>query len=244
MQAVRRGMMMALLSAALMVMPAIAQAQGYTPPNYPPPADMQTWLASTEHQGTLPIGTTITTSNWSQYKQFMTLGLTTLFDGRYFWKIPSDAQLAVGPTVVLPLPKTYLEYTEKYGSQTSIGTTADGRHYIRNYQGGMPFPDAFSNKPDPTKGYKLLADDYLSWVPDLYAQPFNHPGVSCTQDRFGNIACTTIVWIYTQVGWNTDPGVPHDYPQASGAWFTQWFEIVTPEQSRYTTNLTVFYKDP
>jgi hypothetical protein len=223
---------------------AAARAQGYTPPNYPPPADMQTWLSATEHQGTIAPGTTITTSNWQQYKQFMTFGLTTLFDGRYFWKIPSDAQINVGPTVILPQPKTYLEASEKYGSQTAIGTTADGRHFIQNYNGGMPFPDAFSSKADPAKGYKILADDYLSWVPDLYAQPFNHPGISCTQDRFSNIACTTIVWIYTQVGWNTDPGVPRDYPQAKDAWFTQWFEIVTPEQSRYTTNLTVFYKNP
>jgi hypothetical protein len=35
--------------------------------------------------------------------------------------------------------------------------------------------------------------------------------------------CTTLVWIYTQVGWNTDPGVPQNYPQAGDAWFTQRF---------------------
>ncbi len=233
-----------LAAGILMAMAKSGFAQGYTPPSYAPPADMQQWLADTQNQGALAPGVTITNQNWRQYKQYMPFGLLTLFDGRYFWKIPSDAQIQVGPTIILPQPKTYLEASEKYGGQTSIGTTPEGRHYLINYHGGMPFPTAFDGKPDPEKGYKILADDYLSWVPDLYAQPFNHPGISCVQDRFGNIACTTIVWVYTQVGWNTDPGVPQNYPQAGDAWFTQWFEVITPEQSRYTTNLTVFYKNP
>ena len=37
-------------------------------------------------------------------------------------------------------------------------------------------------------------------VPDLYVQRFEHPGLSCTEDRFGYIAWTSPVWIYTQVG--------------------------------------------
>jgi hypothetical protein len=222
----------------------IARAQEYAPPTYQPPGEMQQWLKDTENQSMVAPGTTITPQNWQQYKQYMTFGLMTLFDGRYFWKIPSDAQIPVGPTVILQQPKPYMEASEKYGSQTSIGVTTNGHRFVKNYVGGMPFPDAFSNKNDPAKGYKILADDYLSWVPDLYAQPLDHPGVSCTQDRFNNIACTTISWIYTQVGYNTDPGVPQNYPQAGDAWFTQWFEVITPEQSRYTTNLTVFYKNP
>ncbi|MGH8012553.1 MAG: DUF1329 domain-containing protein [Candidatus Binataceae bacterium] len=240
-----RGLIIGAVAAAVfLAVPILAAAQEYTPPNYPPPTDMQQWLADTAQQKPIPPGTAITTSNWRQYKAEMSYGLQTLYSGKYFWKIPTDSAINVGPTMILSQPKTYLEATEKYGSQTSIGVTPSGHRYIRNYQGGMPFPDAFSGKKDPQKGYKILADDYLSWVPDLYAQPFGHPGVSCTQDRFGNIACTTLVWIYTQVGWNTDPGVPQNYPHAGNAWFTQWFTVVTPEQSRYTTNLTVFYKDP
>lgn len=229
---------------AIVLMPQFAQGQTYIPPKYPPPADMQRWLAATEHQNPIPPGTTITSANWQTYQEEMSYGLQTLYSGKYFWKIPADATITVGPTVILSQPKPYLTAGEQYGSQTSIGVTPSGHRYIRNYVAGIPFPDAFSKNPDPQKGYKILADDYLSWVPDLYAQPFGHPGVSCTQDRFGNIACTTLVWIYTQVGWNTDPGVPRNYPQAGDAWFTQWFTEVTPEQSKYTTNLTVFYKNP
>ena len=237
------GTIVALLALS-MALPARVWAQAYTPPTYPPPTDMQQWLDATAHQDAIAPGTVITPQNWQNYKKEMPFGLMTLFDGRYFWKIPADAQIQVGPTIVLPQPKPYLDASEKYGAQTSIGTTGAGHHYVKNYVGGMPFPDAFTSKNDPGKGYKILADDYLSWVPNLYAQPLDHPGVSCTQDRFNNIACTTIAWIYTQVGWNTDPGVPQNYPQAGDAWFTQWFEVITPEQSKYTTNLTVFYKNP
>lgn len=233
-----------LVASAVGLLTSIACAQGYTPPNYAPPEDIKQWLSATAAQDAIAPGTMITNSNWQQYQKEMAYGLQTLFQGKYFWKIPSDAQIQVGPTEVLSLPKTYLEATERYGSQTSIGVTPAGHRYVKNYQGGMPFPDAFSSKNDPDKGYKILADDYLAWVPDLYAQPFDHPGISCVQDRFANMNCTTLVWIYTQVGWNTDPGIPQNYPHAGDAWFTQWFTVVTPEQSRYTTNLTVFYKNP
>jgi hypothetical protein len=230
--------------AVCLLLPVSSFAQQYIAPDYPPPADIKEWLVATEHQRLIIPGTTITPANWAQFKEEMSYGLQTLYSGRYFWRIPADSALIVGSTQILPQPKPYIEAGEKYGSQTAIGVTADGHRYIKNYQGGIPFPDAFSSRNDPQKGYKILADDYLAWVPDLYAQPFEHPGISCTQDRFGNINCTTLVWIYTQVGWNTDPGVPRDYPQAGDAWFTQWFTVETPGRWQYTTNLTVFHKNP
>ncbi len=207
---------------------------------FTPPAPMQQWLKDTVNQGTIAPGTTITMSNWQQYKQFMPYGMQTLFEGKYFWKMPSDVAMTVGPTVILPLPKGYVEASEKYGSQTSVGTTPAGHHFVNGYVAGEPFP----NPQEPDKGYKLLADVWFSYVPNLYAQQFDHPGVSCTQDRFGSIACTTIVWIYRQVGYNTDPDVPVNLPQAGNSWFTEWFMVMEPEQSKYTTNLTIFSKDP
>jgi hypothetical protein len=32
--------------------------------------------------------------NWQQYKQFMPVGMIDLFEGKYYWKMPSD----IGPT--------------------------------------------------------------------------------------------------------------------------------------------------
>jgi hypothetical protein len=225
---------------------AVALAWGVTAPtvradeSYDPPAPMQQWLTETANQGTLAPGTTITTANWQQYKTFMPYGMQTLFEGKYFWKMPPDVAMTVGPTVVLPLPKTYVEASEKYGAQTSVGSTPAGHHFVNGYVAGEPFP----NPQDPDKGYKILADVWFSYVPNLYAQQFDHPGVSCTQDRFGSVACSKITWIYRQVGYNTDPDVPQNLPEAGNAWFTEWFMVMEPEQSKYTTNLTVFNKDP
>jgi hypothetical protein len=32
----------------------------------------------------------------------------------YFWKMPPDVEIDVGPTIIHPLPKGYLNATEKY----------------------------------------------------------------------------------------------------------------------------------
>jgi hypothetical protein len=109
--------------------------------------------------------------------------------------------MTVGPTKILPLPRNYLQASEQNGLRTSMGTTGSGHHFVNNYVAGEPFP----NPQEPNKGYKILPM-WFSYVPNLYAQQFDHPGVSCTQDRFGNIACSTIAWIYRQVGYNSDPG--------------------------------------
>jgi hypothetical protein len=58
-------------------------------------------------------GTRITMQNWQNFKQFMPDGMVALFEGRYFWKMPADVSMEVGPTVNYPLPKNYLEATEK-----------------------------------------------------------------------------------------------------------------------------------
>src|SRR5208282_4663915 len=122
------------LAGAMLVVASLACAQEYTPPTYPPPEDIKEWLSATASQDPVPPGAVITNSNWQQYQKEMSYGLQTLFSGKYFWKIPSDAQIEVGPTVVLSVPKTYLEATERYGSQTSIGVTPQGHRFVKNYQ--------------------------------------------------------------------------------------------------------------
>ena len=62
-------------------------------------------------------GTRITMQNWQTFKQFMPDGMVALFQGTYFWKMPADVSMEVGPTVTYPLPKNYLEATAKYSSQ-------------------------------------------------------------------------------------------------------------------------------
>ena len=55
--------------------------------------------------------------------------------------MPTDVQMDVGPTVVHPLPKTYMEATEKYSGQVKIVELPDGALTLSNYQGGIPFPN-------------------------------------------------------------------------------------------------------
>src|SRR5260370_15257324 len=70
--------------------------------------------------GTIPAGTRITMENWQNYKEFMPDGMIALFKGRYYWKMPPDVEMEVGPTVIHPLPKTYLDATEKHASQVTL----------------------------------------------------------------------------------------------------------------------------
>ena len=70
--------------AVCLLFPVSSFAQQYIAPDYPPPADINEWLAATEHQRLIPPETTITPVNWPQFKEEMSYGLQTLYSGRYF----------------------------------------------------------------------------------------------------------------------------------------------------------------
>jgi len=90
--------------------------------------------------------------NWQQYQQFMPDGMAALFQGKYFWKMPADVKMDVGPTLIHPLPKGYVEATEKYSAQTKVVAMPDGGLTLTGYQGRIPFPNA----ADPHQGLKVL----------------------------------------------------------------------------------------
>src|SRR5216684_3654088 len=89
----------------------------------------------------IPPGTIITTQNWQNYRQFMPDGMAAMFEGKYFWKMPADVQMKVGPTIIHPLPPSYLAATEKYSGQNKLIELPTGGLTIQGYQGGMPFPN-------------------------------------------------------------------------------------------------------
>src|SRR5580704_17098639 len=91
------------------------------------------WLKMSEKQGDVPMGTKITMQNWQQYKQFMPLGMIKMFEGSYGWKMPQDVEMEVGPIHNGFLPKTWVEATEKYGSQTSVDVLPNGHYVLKNY---------------------------------------------------------------------------------------------------------------
>jgi len=186
---------------------------------------------------TIPPGTKITMQNWQQYKQFMPEGLAKLFAGEFFWKLPAEAEIDIGPTANVPEPPTYIAATEKYGNQVQVVHLPNGHFDVRGYQGGLPF----SNPQEPDKGYKTLVNMWYSYRPHLNVATVEYPVRDCTMDRFSNMSCETIAIVYRQEGYNTDPGVP--VSEADNVWYTEWLMVESPEQAKYTAQLTLFYKD-
>jgi hypothetical protein len=125
-----------------------------------PPTDVTSRTSQGAAYESIPAGTVITTQNWQSYKQYMPEGMRALFEGRFAWKIPSDVQMEIGPTIARALPSTYREATEKYASQVKLIELPGGGLTLSGYRGGMPFPEP----ADPHKGWKILAN---LWYRDL-----------------------------------------------------------------------------
>jgi len=226
------------LAAPAATAPAVT-AGAATPPAAADAAAGANPAASADSAATIPPGTRITMQNWSQYRQFMPDGMVDLFAGKYFWKIPADVAMDIGPTVIHPLPKTYLDATEKYRGQTQIVELPNGGLTLANYRGGLPFPD-----PDePHKGWKILANFWFRYFPHIVVNDSNNLGFMCTMNSFGNVSCVKGLWEYRQQSFNTDPGVPETLPGGDGKYYTTWFMTMQPEQARYFANLLIAYTD-
>ncbi|MGH7837619.1 MAG: DUF1329 domain-containing protein, partial [Candidatus Binataceae bacterium] len=184
-------------------------------------------------------GTSITMQNWRQYRDFMPDGMALLFEGSFWWKMPVDVEMNVGPTVIHPLPAGYLAATEKYRSSAKLVELADGGLNLTGYQGGIPFP-----QPDePHKGWKILANFWLRYMPHIVVNAPDNLGFHCTLDAFANVNCVKGLWVARQLSYNTDPGVPATIDGAGGKYYSTWFMVQEPEQQRYTTTLTIEYTD-
>jgi hypothetical protein len=180
-------------------------------------------------------GTTISIQNWRNFKQFMPGGMIALFEGTSSWKMPADVAMEVGPTVIHPLPEGYLAATENYSRDVRLVELPDGRRSLTGYRGGIPFP-----QPDePNKGWKILANFWLRYMPHIVVNTPDNMGFSCTMDGFGNVNCSTGLWVARQLSDNTDPGVPATIPGNAGIYYSTWYMIQEPEQQKYSTTLTI-----
>jgi hypothetical protein len=200
------------------------------------PPTLPTKLAS--QQQLLP-GMQVTMQNWRQYRQFMPVGMIELFEGNQFWKMPADIVLNVGPTTLEEVPANYARATEEYSRRVRVAHLPNGHNDVLNYVAGEPFPEP----QEPDKGYKLLADLWFAYVPHLAVGGPQNLLNTCTQDRLGDISCLKISYVYRQTAYNTDPGIPRSDPSAKNVWYTEWVMVEEPEQAKYTTQLTLFFKD-
>jgi uncharacterized protein DUF1329 len=182
----------------------------------------------------IPPGTVITMQNWQNYRQFMPDGMAAMFEGKYFWKMPPDVQMQVGPTTIIPLPKNYLAATEKYAGQVRIVELSGGGLTLQGYHGGIAFP----NPQEPHRGWKVLMNLWYRYAPHLLV--VEH-GWTCAIDSSGNSNCKTYQVVDRQLSFSTDlspqPPVPGD------KYFTSWFMELEPEQVKYTASLNINYVD-
>jgi hypothetical protein len=202
-------------------------------------SEMAQWLKTSETPPELPTGTTITMQNWRQYQAYMPLGMIKLFEGQYGWKMPADVEMNVGPNHSGNLPKTWVEATEKYGPQTQVQILANGHYVLKNYHGGTPFPDP----QEPNKGWKIMANVFFAYVPAVYVKAGNNFSTFIVSDGFGNVSSSTVNVVYRWSDYITDEGFPPKENYAPGTWYTEWVMEQTPEQSRYTTSLALYYSD-
>ena len=148
-------------------------------------SEMQQWVKDSEHQPDIPIGTKITTQNYQQYKAVLPLGMIKLFEGQYFWKIPPDAVLEVGPTHLGSRLPSFQAATEKYSSQVEVKLLPNGHYQLLNFHGGVPFPN-------PTGALQRLegsGEHLLCVCPcHLLQRPANNYGTVWAVDKYGNVS--------------------------------------------------------
>ncbi|MGH7879032.1 MAG: DUF1329 domain-containing protein, partial [Candidatus Binataceae bacterium] len=129
-------------------------------------SEMDAWVKASANQPVIPLGTKITMANWQQYKQFMPVGMQKLWEGKYYWKLPSDAEMDVGPTHYGYVTKGWANATEKYSGQNQVEVLPNGHFVLKNYHGGVPFPNA----QEPYKGWKILANVFFAYAPSMYVK--------------------------------------------------------------------------
>jgi Protein of unknown function (DUF1329) len=239
---------LAILLSTVLLVPVSTLAQQTSAPAANPTAANMPVVTAPESDGaarssdgsasdTIPPGTKITMENWQKYQQFLPDGMVALFQGRYFWKMPSDVSMEVGPTVIHPLPRNYLAATEKYSGQVKVVELPDGGLSLANYRGGLPFP----NPQEPHKGWKVLADVWFRYLPRLMVDSY---GYGCGVNSMGGQNCFGYTYVTRQFAYNTDASPDPAPPQPGDKYYTEWFMMIEPEQDKYTTTLSIDYADP
>jgi hypothetical protein len=205
-------------------------------------ADPQTGATGASPGATTSIGSgaTITQQNWQQYRQFMSMGLAVLFEGKEFWHLPADLRIEVGPTISIPLPKKYLDDTAKYSKQVQLLRTSSGGYVPTGYIAGLPFPHPLSGDPN-LRGQRIFWDAYYRYQPRVQAAP----GYTYTLDRYGHMTQTSEVrTVNSRLAYLSDPGYPQTVADAAPYYFARFEQQVAPEQGKYSTILDLIPADP
>ncbi len=195
-------------------------------------------MFAAEGGGGIPPGTVITMQNWQQYRNFIPDGMIALFQGEYFFKFPPDIRIEIGPTSTWRVNAAYVQNTEKYAGQVKIVDLPDGEHTLSGYEAGRPFP----NPSGPRKGWEILVDEWYRYVPYEICSTNGIPAYLV--DRFGHMTTEEVKESYRRMGHISEPGMPVYLPAGQGIDYSEWIQVTFPEETRYLTNLTLYYLDP
>jgi len=195
-------------------------------------------LVDTSSAQTIPPGTKITLQNWKQYKNFMPLWLQASYSGDYHWHIGAGPEftITVGPTSNLPLPKKFLEDTEKYHNQVGVDKLSDGGYTIKGYTAGVPFP----NPTEPLMAVKVMYDAWLPWRP-FVSRYYTWDRIV---DRYGNVSPEDTDDTFFEMAYLSDEGYPTETSAGRDYFQAGHYFVAAPEQSKYTTELQLQPKDP
>ena len=196
-------------------------------------------LADADSSETIPPGTKITLQNWRQYKKFMPIWVQAAFSGAYKWHVGSDPAytVEVAPTRHYPLPRQYVEDTEKYGGQATLVPLSTGGFLWKGYVAGVPFP----NPAEPNAGVKMAYNGWDTFQPKM----LNFHAFNWLVDRYGNVNnLESDDTFYRVMHLSDPPGGPVNLPFANGNNYVTRFYVLQPEQSRYTTEMTLRPDDP
>ena len=183
-------------------------------------------------------GTEITYANWQGYKQFMPPAMQALFAGGYFWKMPADIRLDVGPTLPMPLPPAYLADTEKNSGLIRLKKLPDAGYIPEGYVSGIPFPNPLSQLA--LAPYAIFYDLYYHYNPRLQRSVF----CDYASDSYGNFTSSAqLDVVYSQLTHLSDPTMSATVPKASDYYFAKFIQQIAPEQGKYTTSLDLTYED-
>ena len=195
---------------------------------------------STAAPGDLAAGAIITTRNWQAYRRFMSDGLAALFEGKGFWRMPVDARIEVGPTLSIPLPKKYLQDTERYSSQVRLVRTPSGGYVPSGYVAGLPFPKPLEGDP-ALRGQRIFWDSYYRYQPRVQSAPT----FTYTLDRYANMTqASEVKTVLSQLAFLSDVDFPRTVPDGDGYYFVKYNEQIAPEQGKYSTILDLIPADP
>ena len=198
------------------------------------------WKSGKGYENGIPIGTKITQANWQHYQQFMTEGMKAVFAGTYFWHMPKNVEIDVGPTRPIPAPKPYLEDTEKYGSQVMLEPQPDGGYVPKGYVAGFPFSNPFKGEP-------ALTGERIYW--NTFYRPAARveqaPNCTYVLDSYGDFTRGADVnVVFSQLMHLSEPGFPRDELNVHGYWFAVYAEQTAPEQGKYSAELVLSPNDP